>query len=74
MTIEDKIQKEIAAKYKLTKEQVESIVKIQGELIAKTFQELERKPIRLPYFGLFKVKPGRAYYLDKNNKKDERTN
>ncbi len=64
----DKIIEELSIKYNLPKPIVEKVVKDQFKFTAAIISKGEFKPVRLPYFGVFGVRPGR---LEKLNKKKE---
>ena len=53
----------IATEYGLPLQEVEKIVSSQFKLVAKTMAEGKFEAIRLPFFGVFKAKPGRIKSL-----------
>jgi len=63
----DKIIEELCIKYNLPKPIIEKIVKDQFRYTASIMTAGEFKPVRLPYLGVFGVKPGR---LEKLNKRE----
>jgi len=64
----DKIIEEISIKYNLPRLTVEKIVKDQFRYTASIMAKGDFTPVRLPYLGVFGVKPGR---LEKLNNKPE---
>jgi len=64
----DKIIEELSIKYNLPKPIIEKVVRDQFKFTAEVMAQGEFKPMRLPYLGVFGVKPGR---LEKLNKKKE---
>ena len=63
----DKIIEELCIKYNLPRPIIEKIVRDQFKFTASVMAEGEFRPVRLPYLGVFGVKPGR---LEKLNKRD----
>ena len=64
----DKIIEELSIKYNLPKPIIEKVVRDQFKFTAEVIAKGEFRPMRLPYLGVFGVKPGR---LEKLNKKKE---
>jgi len=64
----EKIYQEVATEMGLSKKDVRSIAESQFVFVADTMREKELKDVRLQFFGLFKVKPGRLQHLSKNSK------
>lgn len=63
----DKIIEELSIKYNLPVPIVEKVVRDQFKYVASVMSKGEFKPVRLPYFGVFGVRPGR---LDKLNNRE----
>ena len=64
MTNLDRLYLKIAQQTGLSKYRVEAIFKSQFEVTKQTMAKMEDKTIRHPFFGVFRVKPGRRKYLD----------
>ncbi len=64
----DKIYGEIATEMGLSKKDVRSIAESQFVFVANTIREKELNDVRLQFFGLFKVKPGRLQHLSEGSK------
>ena len=64
----------LATKYNLPLKEVEKVVNSQFKLAAKTMSEGKFEAIRLPSFGVFKVKPGRLKYLNNAKRKSIKNN
>ena len=55
----------LANKYNLPLNKIESIVEYQFKYIAKIMKAGNFKTIRLPYFGKFSVNPNRVKHINK---------
>jgi nucleoid DNA-binding protein len=64
------IYKQIADETGISKDKVKDAVKQQFWAVHKVMKEDNSDAIRLPYFGIFKVKPGREDYLNEYNSED----
>jgi len=60
----------LAKKYDLSMKDVDLVVSSQFSLVREVMRKGDFESVRLPYFGLFWVKPGRKEYMDKKKKKD----
>jgi len=49
----------LATEYELPLEEVRTIISVQFRLVAETMAEGKFDSVRLPYLGVFRVKPGR---------------
>ena len=63
----DKIIEELCIKYNLPRSIIDKIVRDQFKYTAAVMASGSFRPVRLPYLGVFGVKPGR---LEKLNKRD----
>lgn len=61
------IYKEIGGELNIPPTEVEKVVKSQFKLVAEVMKEGKFRPIRLPYFGVFFVRPGRIPYLTRKD-------
>lgn len=59
-----KIIDKLAEKYKLPKPIIEKIISSQFKFVADTMASGEMTPVRLPYLGVFAVKPNRLKKLN----------
>lgn len=66
MNHQDLIHKELASKYELNKYICEDITKSMFEFIADVMEERSYRPVRIPYLGIFAVKPNRLKKLKEN--------
>ncbi len=66
----DKIYQEIATEMGLGKSRVRSIAESQFVFVGNTMRKKDVNNVRLQYFGVFKVKPGRLQFLSKEKKKE----
>lgn len=64
MTNLDRLYTKVAEKHGLPKKEVQKIFKAQFNLVYKTIGLIKDIPIRLPYIGVFRVRPGRRKFLD----------
>ena len=64
----DKIIEELSIKYNLPRPIIEKIVRDQFKFTASIIAEGDFKPVRLPYLGVFGVRPGRLDKLNKTSK------
>ena len=60
----EKIIEDLCIKYNLPRPIMEKIVKDQFRFTASIMTKGEFKPVRLPYLGVFGVKPGRREKLN----------
>ena len=56
----------LATKYNLPLEKIESIVTSQFKYVAKVMSEGKFDAVRLPYFGKFSAKKGRIKYINRD--------
>jgi len=64
----EKVYQEIATEMGLSRREIRSIAESQFVFVSKTMQEQDLNDVRLQYFGVFKVKPGRLQYLPEDRK------
>lgn len=64
----DKIYQEVATEMGLSKKDVRSIAESQFVFVADTMREKDLNDVRLQFFGVFKVKPGRLKHLSEGSK------
>jgi nucleoid DNA-binding protein len=57
---------EVADKVDLTPDEVQEAVRYQFQYVAEVMKEGNFESVRLPYFGIFKVKDGRLEHLNTN--------
>jgi nucleoid DNA-binding protein len=58
---------EVADKVDLTPEEVREAVRYQFKYVAEVMKEGNFEAVRLPYFGIFKVKEGRLKNLNQQD-------
>lgn len=58
------LYEEVSEKVDLTPEEVEEAVRYQFKYIAEVMEEGNFEAVRLPYFGIFKVKEERLKHLN----------
>lgn len=58
---------EVADKVDLTPEEVREAVRYQFKYVAEVMKEGNFEAVRLPYFGIFKVKKGRLKNLNQQD-------
>ena len=61
----------LAKKYDLSMKDVDLIISSQFSLVREVMCKGEFESVRLPYFGLFWVKPGRKEHIDISVKKKQ---
>ena len=64
----------LATKYSLPLKEVEKIVNSQFKLVAKTMSEGDFESIRIPFFGVFRVKKSRVKYINDAKRKSIKNN
>ena len=62
----------LANKHNLPLEEVSKIISTQFRLVAETMAEGKYESVRLPYLGVFRVKPGRIKHFKNNQKNAKR--
>lgn len=67
----DKIYQDIADKLNITEKQVKKAVEHQFQFVHNTIKEGNFDAVRLPYFGVFKVKPRRLEHLRDDYERDD---
>lgn len=60
---EDKLIQILATKHRLSLSEIERIVSSQFRLVEKTMSEGKFESVRLPFFGVFRAKPGRVKHI-----------
>lgn len=68
-----KIVQLLATEYELPLKEVDKIRKSQFKCVRDTMAKGNFDPIRLPKFGIFRVKPGRIKYVTDAKRRSTRT-
>lgn len=74
MDIKDKIYKDLAIQYGLTKYQIELITTSPFTFLKDIMQDGEFKSLMLPHWGKYLVKPYRKIKIDENIKNNRKHN
>ena len=64
----------LATEYNLPLKEVERVINSQFKLVAKTMSEGNFESIRLPFFGVFRVKKSRVKYINDAKRKSIKNN
>jgi nucleoid DNA-binding protein len=73
MTEADKIIHLLATKHGLPLKEVKKIIKSQFKCVSQTMAEGKFESVRLPKFGIFRVKPGRLKHINNAKRKSTGT-
>lgn len=64
----------LATEYSLPLKEVEKIVTSQFKLVAKTMSKGDFESVRLPFFGVFRVKKSRVKYVNDAKRRSIKNN
>lgn len=67
MSIKQELIEKLSHKYNVSLKDVEHTVNYQAKYVSQTIRDGKFEAVRLPYFGVFRVHPGRLKHL-KNTK------
>lgn len=67
--IKKEIIQQLATKHGIEVKEVEKIVSSQFRLVEKTMAEGNFEAVRLPFFGVFRAKPGRIKHVNNAKRK-----